>query len=544
MDSLVLTLGHNSSAIIVRDGQIIAGYETERFTLIKSDSSYPRLPIEALIQEHGISHDADVYIGHWFLDGLLPAESNKYIDYDHLTLCIPNRGIHSLTPEFTHHDSHLLSAQVFAGDFVDNYHALVMDGFGTMGECMSIYHVRRGQGFQLKQRVFGFSNSLGMLYQYATAYMGMKQHNHEYKILAYEVCIDDEKLYNEVRKYAGEQAAKRYSKIVSMDIDTKTDPMLSLSALPAVQLQISDELDELCNIFEVDKDNELEFRSIVSLYVQTIVEQVVKGFVSSYQMQNVLLSGGLFYNVKVNNLISKWIPGKTCVMPLAGDQGAGLGVYQQYRGDLIWPDNLYWGTRNLDFESDIEGIEVFDSFEDAFDTLCEQLHTLGFVNLVRGNMEFGPRALCNTTTLAVPLKHICDKINMINNRTSEMPMAPVCTPEMADYLFKKVESVHKSLGYMIITRDYKDNVDSDFYDGIMHNYPFLGLSTGRPQIINEQDDSDMYSLLSVFGGVLINTSFNYHGVPIVFDKESIEYTHQKQQEKAPLMGFKTIVIRN
>lgn len=543
MDSLILTLGHNSSAILVRDGHIIAGYETERFTLIKSDSAYPALPIEQLHNIYGIMSDVDVYIGHWFLDGSLPEKSNKYLNYEHLLSKFPHCTIHTLSSEFSHHDSHLLSAQVFAGDFAPSYHALVMDGFGTMGECVSVYYVERGKGYKLQRRIFGFSNSLGMLFQYATAYMGMKQHNHEYKILAYEVCIEDKKLYDDVRKFAGEKAALRFGKMVGYEINVSTDPMLSLSALPEIQLQISNELDELCDTFDIDKNDELEFRSVVSLYVQTIVEQVVKGFVSYHQIENVLLSGGLFYNVKLNNLVSKWIPGKTCVMPLAGDQGAGLGIYQHYRGDLKWPEHLYWGTRNLDFESNISGIEVFESFEDAFDTLCEELNLVGFVNIVRGAMEFGPRALCNTTTLALPHKHICDKINMLNDRTSEMPMAPVCTPEKADDLFKKLDAVHKSLGYMIITRDYKDGTDDTFYSGIMHEYPFLGLSTGRPQIITESDDPDMYSLLSVFGGVLINTSFNYHGVPIVFDKESIEYTHLKQQDRDPSLGFKTIVIK-
>ncbi len=542
MDSLVLTLGHNSSAILVRDGKIIAGYETERLTGKKSDSSYPRLPIEELVKHHGPINEADVFIGHWFLDGELPLESNKYLDYSHLhSVCSPSK-VYSLGNEFTHHDSHLYSAQVFAGDFAENYHALVMDGFGTMGECISMYHVKRGNGFQLKDRWFGFANSLGLLYQYATAYMGMKQHNHEYKILAYEVHVEDEKMYNEIRSYASEAASERCDKLFNHKIEVSTDPALSLSALPAIQMAISDELDEFCDIFELDKNSE-ESRPAISLYVQTVVEQVVKGIFAYYQVENVLLSGGLFYNVKLNNLISKWIPGKICVMPLAGDQGAGLGVYQYYKGDLEWPDHLCWGTRDLDFETEVPGIEVFDSFGAAFPMIINEIDQTGFVNIVRGAMEFGPRALCNTTTLALPKKKVCDVINMLNNRTTEMPMAPVCTPEKADELFKKIDSVHRSLGYMIITRDYNDGVDETFYSGIMHNYPHLGLSTGRPQIVDEDTDPDLCDVLNIFGGVLINTSFNYHGVPIVFDKESIEFTHSMQQAKDPSLGFKTIVIK-
>lgn len=542
MDNIILTLGHNSSAILVRDGNIIAGYENERFSMLKSDSAFPQACIDALIANHGPIISPDIFIGHWFLDGQLPEKSNKYLNYEYLNSVFPGSQIHSLSREFTHHDSHLLSAQVFAGQFENVYHALVMDGFGTQGECMSVYVVGPDGGYQLKQRVFGFSNSLGMLYQYATAYMGMKQHNHEYKILAYEVCIDDADLYNAIRQYASNKAAERFSNIMSGNVDTATDPVISLTALPEVQLKISEELDEFCDEFEIDKTNELEFRSAVSLYVQTVVEQVVKGFVGFYQIKNVLLAGGLFYNVKLNNLISKWVAGKTCVMPLAGDQGAGLGVYQYYRGDLKWPDHLYWGTRNLDFETEVRDIEVFDNFESALDTIYGEISRIGFVNIVRGAMEFGPRALCNTSTLALPLKRVCDVINKINDRTSEMPMAPVCTPEKAFDMFKHMDKIHKSLHYMIVTRDYNDSVDHSDYDGIMHNYPFLGVSTGRPQIVDESDP-DMLTLLDMCGGVLINTSFNYHGVPIVYDKESIEHTHLQQQAKDPSLGIKTIIIK-
>jgi predicted NodU family carbamoyl transferase len=539
MDSIVLTLGHNSSAILVRDGHVLGGYETERFTGKKSDSSYPREPIEELFRRFDVDVEANLYIGHWFLDGKLPDNSNKYINYEHLAEYFTGDGeFDSLTPEFTHHDSHLQSAMVFAGnDFAPDYHAFVLDGFGTFGECISVYVVS-GKSYKLVRRWFGFEHSLGMFYQYATAYMGMKQHNHEYKILAYEVHAKEFGQQDEIYLYAVKKANERVKALLRADMNSTYDPMISLEALPRIQLSISDELDEFCNEFNIDKTNEKEFRSQVSYYVQTVVESTVLSLMISFNPQDVLLAGGLFYNVKLNSLISQQTPGLTCVMPLAGDQGAGLGVYQHHRGNLVWPEDLFWGHRDLCFESEFPGIIVVDTMVEAMPFLESEIARIGFVNLVRGSMEFGPRALCNTTTLARPTLEVVDMINFINDRTSEMPMAPVMTESVAIQVFEDMDKVFKSCEYMIMARNYRRNA-LGLYPGAQHDYGD-DLCTGRPQVTH---DAYLRRLLAKFDNLLINTSFNYHGVPIVMTKEQIEYTHKMQNIKNPFLQLKTIVVK-
>lgn len=536
MDSLVLSLGHNSSAIAIRDGHIIGGYETERITGIKSDSSYPYGPIAKLLAIDGFK-PTKAYVGHWFLDAKMPQESNKYINYEHLLQHCPGIEVESLDQEFTHHDSHLESAKVFAGDFEPSYHAFVMDGFGSYGECISIYKVVNGCQ-TLINRWFGFENSLGMLYQYATAYMGMKQHNHEYKILAYEVGAYEYDQAVEIKHKAIEHARKRVSNLFLYKMDSQFDPLISLNALPRIQLEISGLLDSICEDFEIDKTDEKMFRSLISLYVQTVVETVVLLLVDVYQPQHILLSGGLFYNVKINSLVSQKVPGKTCVMPLAGDQGAGLGVYQRYNGDLVWPEHLFWGHRDLDFKTDIPGIYVVDTMDDAMPIIVERLNSVGFVNLVRGSMEFGPRALCNTTTIAVPTEGVCDLINYVNDRTSEMPMAPFVNQEFMDKFFVDGDKIHKSLEYMIMARNYKPEYTTGQFLGAQHFYPESGIFTGRPQLTN---DPHLQTLLYSFGGLLINTSFNYHGHPIVMDETQIKVNHFKQFDRDN--SVVTVVVR-
>ena len=207
-------------------------------------------------------------------------------------------------------------------------------------------------------------------------------------------------------------------------------------------------------------------------------------------------------------------------MPLAGDQGAGLGVYQHNFMDLKWPNHLLWGRRTLG-KSDVDGIVNGD-----INTVKRALYDYGIVNIVRGPMEFGPRALCNTTTLALPGPEQARMINIMNDRTNEMPMALVMTQNQADTLFERCDRVYKSLEYMVITRRFKHGLQTGL-EGGAHYYPLEDAYTCRPQITS---DPFMVSLLDEFGP-LINTSFNFHGQPIVYDLPSIEYAHGKEHEK-------------
>jgi len=538
--SLVLTLGHNASAIAVEDGVILAGYEEERFTNRKSDSSFPMKAIQRI--QHLIQADRfdSVCVGHWFTGGKIV--DSKYIDLPFINNLVDHPShIHSIHDDFSHHDSHMLSAEVFADyyKFPEDRMTIVADGFGTYGECISIYACKSGSK-KLLVRHFGYDKSLGLLYQYATAFLGMKMNNHEYKMLGYEAHIDT--IINPATKHILIDeiniAANAWVKnIFNGSINRDMDPIVNVAALATTQSCINEVLKEVLN--NVDPSNsftEFQKRVVVSYFVQNIVESVILTIVGVYRPENLVVSGGLFYNVKLNHALSKRVE-KLCVMPLAGDQGAGLGVYQQVYGDLKWPGHLFWGHRNLDFDSDIENIESKQHYEDCIGTIVDELETAGYVNIVRGSMEFGPRSLCNTATLAIPNEDIVNKINAMNDRTTIMPMAPVMLQEQADEILIDNDKIVGSLEYMIVTRDVKPEMVNEI-KGASHYYTETGKSTCRPQIITKFD-SLLVPLLEEFGP-LINTSFNYHGVPIVFDRESIEYSHKQQNQKFPI---KTVVIK-
>jgi predicted NodU family carbamoyl transferase len=142
-------------------------------------------------------------------------------------------------------------------------------------------------------------------------------------------------------------------------------------------------------------------------------------------------------------------------------------------------------------------------------------------------MEFGPRALCNTTTLALPTEKNVATINSLNGRDTVMPMAPVMLKQYAHEFFshQDISRVAGSLEYMILTLDYHTTVDVNRFRGVMHPYPKFGRKygySGRPQLIevnNIQPISNILRGMYPQHPALINTSLNVHGVPIVFSAQ-------------------------
>lgn len=539
--SIAISLGHNSSAVLISpDGRILSGYETERFDKIKSSSKFPYEPIKELLFDYGLSpQDVKAYIGHWFTSGNLPTSNTKHCDVDFLSKFA---SVDSLGSDFTHHDSHLESAKVFAGqEFFtkNNTIAMVMDGFGTMGECISIYEINPN-GHRLLLRSFGYSNSLGLLYQYATDFMGMKMNNHEYKILAYETHIQEYNVDTEsLNFFAYTYSKAMLSRIFNHDILKDFDPFVNVSALQETKKYVHEFLDEALNSSNVNVSDTLEMRVCTAYLVQKIVEIVTLEIRKLFPSDNLLLVGGLFYNVKLNSMLCDTAESFS-VMPLAGDQGAALGVYQAYQGNLKWPEHVFWGHRDL-YASKLDGVKgilTFDYLSDAIETIRGELNRIGFVNLVRGSMEFGPRALCNTSTLAIPDHEVTTIINKANDRTAEMPMAPVMTSDQARAILVDTEKVHKSLEYMIVTRKYKSTELAQNMLGAAHYYRDSDTFTARPQI---SKDLVLNYLLNEYGP-LVNTSFNYHGYPIVHTTEDVIQSHTLQNKSVPDQDIKTIVI--
>lgn len=538
MKFLLLTLGHNSSAIYIEKGKILWGYETERLTGVKSDSRFPMPFVDKYLLESGLPpcRPDMVYVTHWAPDGLLRSMSAKHWDPSYFD-GVP---IRTLSASVTHHDTHMSAARCYAGDTfpLDKTYGFVVDGFGTFGEHFSVYEIKRGSQ-KLVQRVHGYGTSLGLWYQYATAFMGMKMHEDEYKLLGYEVHVPA----IHVAALASDAVAHASKWVVQMDksvYGSKYDPLYSLDALSLTKDGVYSHLTSVCRKYGISNPSHPEARAILAHYVQAVLENVVLTIIRDYKPHNVILSGGVFYNVKLNKLIVDEIRGQTCVYPLAGDQGNAIGLYYLDHPNFLFPSTLNWGLRRLRDVGHVPGLLVCDEHQ-ALGAVCSRLEGVGYVNLVRGNMEFGPRAMCNTSTLAMPNLETVERINSANERNTVMPMAPVMTFEMYKALFDNWQRVWKSFYHMVVAMEYAEHPMSEML-GVAHEYWYPHHHhTGRPQVARH-DDEWLIKVLRYMGHPLINTSFNFHGMPIALGMESIIKNHMMQYQRDN--SFTTVVIQN
>lgn len=537
MKALLLSLGHNSSAIQINDNEVVSGFETERITKKKSDSSFPSW---SLHDKHNV-----VYVSHW-----QPFNQLAWMDHKHWQPELIKAPVISLSPEFTHHDAHAWSALLFAGgDFpVDRTWIIVMDGFGNYGEHLSLYKLVDGIP-HLAKRFHGYDTSLGLLYQYTTAFLGMKMHEDEYKILGYEAHIDQVPVDMQTLDRLISSYCDRLISRMETSSLAKTrmlaDPLVSIGALTSVQLSISDHWTSVCKILEIDDPTSWRGRVIISYFVQRVLELVLNYIIQETGAENLILAGGVFYNVKANMIASQSILGKTCIMPLAGDQGATLGLYYYHNRDFVMPKHLTWGLRPElhgagAHRTDIPGLEFHKPLS-AAGRISDLLDQFGMVNVVKGNMEFGPRALCNTSTIAkADDMEIVNHINEINGRNTVMPFAPVMMRDTYESIFDYTDKVYKSEKYMITAVPYKPGFGEQ-YQGAAHKYVLDGaeLYTGRPQVLDPHDDWLMETVLEEHK-VLINTSFNVHGVPIVHTVDDVIKSHMHQYKSDP--SVVTIVV--
>jgi len=531
--SLLLTLGHNSSAILIEDGEIKWGYETERVTGLKSDSQFP----SPVLDKYLMSKPDIAYVTHWAPDGLLSSMSYKHWKPEYLE-DVPIRTLDVMKGR-SHHDTHMAAARCYAGPRfpIDRTYGFVIDGFGTMGEHFSVYEIT-AEGQRLVERVHGYDTSLGLWYQYATAFMSLKMHEDEYKLLGYEAHVDP-MMARKLDDHAEVEALQWISRMHESVYGSKYDPMYDLNALAHVKERVFNHLSELCKLFGIDEVISVRSRSIISYYVQRVLEQVVRAKVEKWRPRNVLLSGGCFYNVKLGKNVIEMVDGQTCVYPLAGDQGNAIGLYFMDHPEFVFPADLNWGKRELKDVGQVPNMYVVDEVE-AANLIRLMLNHFGYVNLVRGAMEFGPRALCNTSTLALPTKDNVDIINSANDRNTIMPMAPVMTMSQYKNLYENTKHLWRSYKHMIVAMEHTEHPLPELA-GVTHEYfhPYHH-HTGRPQVV-EDADRLMFGLLNQFGP-LINTSFNYHGMPIALGMESIIKNHMMQYQRQK--NFSTVVIRN
>lgn len=560
MKALMITLGHNASALFYDGKNKPIGYEEERFNLIKNSSEFPKQSISMIINQVGNKlKNSKVYISHWFDTFEVNEFNEKYFDHEYFNSLVAkyNMEVITLDEDFTHHDAHAYSSKAFFEDSVTEEqskqygHYIVADGFGNKQEVISIYRDDFKRKPQLIHRIFGFKSSLGLMFQFACAFTGMKENQDEGKFSGYEVLIDEvvnkhtrDKIDNYACVYTFAYRYDNFSQYMGFSTRNKNkDVNIVNNTINTAELD--DARKYYYGIFnrvldEADcKDaDEREKRVIIGYFIQTVLEKIMKSIIQIFNMRNVYLSGGVFYNVKLNSLIEKNIPGNISIMPLSGDQGAAIGLYRKYSGEFEFHD-LCYGNRDIHEIRDFQGVYYIDNDEDFVHFAVYALKANKIVNIFQGNMEFGARTLGNTSTLALPTRENVEYINQINGRNTVMPMAPIMLRSAADSYVNNTEDIDrtvKSERFMGTIYDlHKKHWNNKEIDGVTHNYPGLEnpVKNFRPQIIDDDSESLISEILHNFADkCLINTSFNVHGcvIPYSVYNAQEQFIHQSLRD--------------
>ena len=236
---------------------------------------------------------------------------------------------------------------------------------------------------------------------------------------------------------------------------------------------------------------------------------------------------------------------------------AAIGMYMRECDRQFEFGDLCWGIRSLynaeklvkqknNLHLHFITIKSEVELEEAQKSIAKLIADNNIVNIVTGNMEFGPRALCHTSTLFLPTIENTHCNNEMNGRNEVMPCAPVCKSENAYKLFENtLDNVVGSDEFMICTHTYVKQY-SRHYAGIMHKRPLEFAYTGRPQIVYE--DNFIYGVLDYVEDytdykAIVNTSFNVHGRPIAFDTISIlqNFEYQSEHAKCDKMPYLFII---
>jgi carbamoyltransferase len=270
----------------------------------------------------------------------------------------------------------------------------------------------------------------------------------------------------------------------------------------------------------------------LQLFVEEFITQWVRNCIKATGIKRVALAGGLFMNVKLNKTIMELPEVEDLfVYPSCGDEtnamGAAYYAYAQHADYRTMKPlrDLYTGPEYSDTE--IENVITNYSFnhevlveqtDDVEGSIAELLAKGEVVARFKGREEFGARAMGNRSILADPSRPEVVKIinDAIKSRDFWMPFAPsLLDRRQEDYVIngKKIPAP-----YMIMAFDSTDRVNE--FRAACHPYDL----TIRPQVVFREWNPSYYDLLEKFEritgrGIILNTSFNMHGYPIVSKPE-------------------------
>ena len=556
---------HDSSACLIEDGRIVAAAQEERFTRIKHDSNFPVECIKYCLKEGGLlpeQVDAIVFYEKPFLkferlletylafaprgfksfSKAIPLWLNeKLFQKKLLREELVDLGFSKQQGESvlfsSHHLSHAASA-FYASPF-DEALVLTMDGVGEW-DTTTVYI---GKGRELKKVYeLHFPHSLGLLYSAFTYYCGFKVNSGEYKLMG-------------LAPYGKPRFADKIRKHL---VDVKDDGSFKLNLeyfdYCTGLTMTNKKFDELFeNNYRAPESKLEQVHMDLAASIQTVLEEIVVKICchlkAKFQINSLCLAGGVALNCVANGKIHRLDLFKKgiWIQPAAGDAGGSLGAalaayhlhFQKNRVPLNGADDLmqgsYLGPRYSDGE--IESFlksknAAFFKLSDStlFEYLVEQMMSDKVIGWFQGRMEYGPRALGARSIIADSRSEKMQKtLNLkIKFRESFRPFAPSVLEEDAADWFE----YDKKSPYMLMVAGVHPDKRTNHYGtdrtgiellneirSVIPSVTHVDYSA-RIQTVSHKTNPRFYDLIKKFKEktgvpVLVNTSFNIRGEPIV-----------------------------
>ncbi len=568
---------HDSAAAVTIDGKISAAAQEERFTRKKHDPSFPVNAVKFCLKQSGLNIDdldaVAFYDKPWlkferlmmtyymyapkgfksfveavpvwtkekmFLKKIIEEEltSIEQYDFSKFKLLFPS-----------HHLSHAASA-FYASPFASSA-ILTVDGVGEWATASIAF----GEGKEITSlKELSFPHSLGLFYSAVTYYLGFRVNSGEYKVMGLAPYGNS----------GSEQTEQYKQKLKEHIIDIKNDGSCCLNQdffdySTGMKMTKNDKWQKLFGIKKREPEQDLTQQHCdFALACQQITEEsVIKMAQTAKNLtksENLCLAGGVALNCVANSKIMQTgIFKNIWIQPASGDAGGALGA-------ALAAEYIYFGSeRTAGGQTDImKGsylgpdfckceinkmiktfkacAEYIDDEEMLLEKTAQAAADGKVIGWFQGKAEFGPRALGNRSIIADPRNEQMQmKMNLkIKHRESFRPFAPSVTDEDARNYF----DIATESPYMLLTADVKKDICYNLPDGynnfaVKDKLYFKRSAipavthidfSARVQTVSGKTNPRFYGLIKKFSRitgcpVLINTSFNVRGEPIVSSPE-------------------------
>jgi len=568
---------HDAAAVLLRDGQLVAAAEEERFSRIKHDYGFPHESIRFCLEQGEIQGgDLDYVVFFekpfrkfdrilmtvlqtypkswkvfresmitWMLDKLWVGgliESELGITKDRILFC-------------EHHLSHAASA-FFCSPFEESA-ILTVDGVGEW--VTSTWGTGRGDQIRLDGQI-QFPHSLGLLYSAFTAFLGFEVNEGEYKVMGmapYGQPRYTDKVWKLVHQnrdgsFSLDMDYFRFQHSTDRTFSGKFENLFG-DARPA-NLQFYTESSEFPKYFGDPPSNYREICSKNQYYadvaasIQQVTEELLIGMARHIHNQTGLkhlcIAGGVALNSVANSRILRETPFEALyIQPAAGDGGGALGAalwaYHSLLGGKrnFRMEHAYWGKSYSCDEIrsflDEKGItyRFIEQDDSLYDQVVDRLEQGKVVGWFQGRFEWGPRALGNRSILADARNpKMKDIVNTkIKFREPYRPFAPSVLAQHAENYFELPGAAgHYPARFMLYVVPVKPSEQATL-PAITHVD-----GTGRLQTVFQESNPRYYNLIDRFREatgvpVLLNTSFNLRGEPIVNTPENAFHSFAKSE---------------